>query len=185
MKTAVILAGGKGTRLAEIRSDVPKPMMPVLDKPLLAYQIELLKAHGFTKVWLIVNHLYEHIEDYFANGEHFGIEINYYIEDKPLGTVGGLKAIAQHLPDPFLVLYGDVMINMDLNRLIAFHENKNADATLVVHPNDHPYDSDLLAVDQEDRVTAFYAKPHPDGLRYRNLVNAAAYVFNPVVLEHL
>ena len=80
------------------------------------------------------------------------------------------------------MLYGDVMINMDLNRLIAFHENKNADATLVVHPNDHPYDSDLLAVDQEDRVTAFYAKPHPDGLRYRNLVNAAAYVFNPVVL---
>ena len=185
MKTAVILAGGKGTRLAEIRSDVPKPMMPVLDKPLLAYQIDLLKEHGITKVWLIVNHLYEHIEDYFANGENFGIEINYYIEEQPLGTVCGVKAIAQHLNDPFLVLYGDVMMNMDLNRLIAFHENKQADATLVVHPNDHPYDSDLLAVDQEDRVTAFYAKPHPKGLRYRNLVNAAAYVFNPIVLEHL
>ena len=83
MKTAVILAGGKGTRLAEIRSDVPKPMMPVLGKPLLAYQIDLLKAHGFTKVWLIVNHLYEHIEAYFANGENFGIEINYYIEQQP------------------------------------------------------------------------------------------------------
>ena len=185
MKTAVILAGGKGTRLAEIRSDVPKPMMPVLGKPLLAYQIDLLKAHGFTKVWLIVNHLYEHIEAYFANGENFGIEINYYIEQQPLGTVGGVKAIEQHLQEPFLVLYGDVLMDMDLNRLITFHKNKNADATLVVHPNDHPYDSDLLAVDGEDRVTAFYAKPHPEGLRYRNLVNAAAYVFNPVVLEHL
>ena len=154
MKTAVILAGGKGTRLAEIRSDVPKPMMPVLDRPLLAYQIELLKEHGFTKVWLIVNHLYEHIETYFANGEDFGIEINYYIEQQPLGTVGGVKAIEQHLQDPFLVLYGDVMMNMDLNRLITFHKNKNADATLVVHPNDHPYDSDLLAVDYRDFMDA-------------------------------
>lgn len=185
MKTAVILAGGKGTRLAEVRSDVPKPMMPVLGKPLLAYQIDLLKAYGFSKVWLIVNHMYEHIETYFANGEAFGIEINYYVEEMPLGTVGGVKAIEAHLTEPFLVLYGDVLMDMDLSRLVAFHKSKNADATLVVHPNDHPYDSDLLAVDEKDRVTAFYAKPHPEGLRYRNLVNAAAYVFNPVVLEHL
>jgi len=185
MKTAVILAGGKGTRLAEVRADVPKPMMPVLGKPLLAYQIDLLKAHGFTTVWLIVNHMYEHIESYFSDGKDFGVDIKYYVEEKPLGTVGGVKAIEAQLKEPFLVLYGDVLMDMDLSRLVAFHQNKNADATLVVHPNDHPYDSDLLAVDKEDRVTAFYAKPHPEGLRYRNLVNAAAYVFDPVVLEHL
>ncbi|MDC1224893.1 D-glycero-beta-D-manno-heptose 1,7-bisphosphate 7-phosphatase [Schleiferiaceae bacterium] len=185
MKTAVILAGGKGTRLAEVRADVPKPMMPVLGKPLLAYQIDLLKAHGFTTVWLIVNHMYEHIESYFSDGKDFGVDIKYYVEEKPLGTVGGVKAIEAQLKEPFLVLYGDVLMDMDLSRLVAFHHNKNADATLVVHPNDHPYDSDLLAVDNESRVTAFYAKPHPEGLRYRNLVNAAAYVFDPVVLEHL
>ena len=185
MKTAVILAGGKGTRLAEVRSDVPKPMMPVLGKPLLAYQIDLLKAHGFTTVWLIVNHMYEHIESYFSDGKDFGVDIKYYVEEKPLGTVGGVKAIEAQLKEPFLVLYGDVLMDMDLSRLVAFHHNKNADATLVVHPNDHTYDSDLLAVDNESRVTAFYAKPHPEGLRYRNLVNAAAYVFDPVVLEHL
>ena len=183
MKTAVILAGGKGTRLAEVRSDVPKPMMPVLGKPLLAYQIDLLKAHGITTVWLIVNHMYEHIESYFSDGKDFGVDIKYYVEEKPLGTVGGVKAIEAQLKEPFLVLYGDVLMDMDLSRLVAFHQNKNADATLVVHPNDHPYDSDLLAVDKEDRVTAFYAKPHPEGLRYRNLVNAAAYVFDPVVLD--
>ena len=185
MKTAVILAGGKGTRLAEVRADVPKPMMTVLGKPLLAYQIDLLKAHGFTTVWLIVNHMYEHIESYFSDGKDFGVDIKYYVEEKALGTVGGVKAIGAQLKEPFLVLYGDVLMDMDLSRLVAFHHNKNADATLVVHPNDHPYDSDLLAVDNEDRVTAFYAKPHPEGLRYRNLVNAAAYVFDPVVLEHL
>ncbi|MBL6867816.1 MAG: D-glycero-beta-D-manno-heptose 1,7-bisphosphate 7-phosphatase [Cryomorphaceae bacterium] len=185
MKTAVILAGGKGTRLAEVRADVPKPMMPVLGKPLLAYQIDLLKAHGFTTVWLIVNHMYEHIESYFSDGKDFGVDIKYYVEEKALGTVGGVKAIEAQLKEPFLVLYGDVLMDMDLSRLVAFHHNKNADATLVVHPNDHPYDSDLLAVDNESRVTAFYAKPHPEGLRYRNLVNAAAYVFDPVVLEHL
>ena len=160
-------------------------MMPVLGKPLLAYQIDLLKAHGFTTVWLIVNHMYEHIESYFSDGKDFGVDIKYYLEEKPLGTVGGVKAIEAQLKEPFLVLYGDVLMDMDLSRLVAFHQNKNADATLVVHPNDHPYDSDLLAVDKEDRVTAFYAKPHPEGLRYRNLVNAAAYVFDPVVLEHL
>ena len=185
MNTAVILAGGKGTRLSKLRNDIPKPMMPVLDKPLLEYQIQLLKKHGFKKVWLIVNHLYEHIENYFGDGSDFGIEINYYIEPQPLGTVGGVKALQDELQEPFLVLYGDVLMDMDLERLIRFHEEKNAQATLVVHPNDHPYDSDLLDIDDEDRVIAFYPKPHPDGLRYRNLVNAAAYVFEPEILNFL
>ena len=185
MKTAIILAGGKGTRLSKLRNDIPKPMMPILGKPILQYQVELLKKHGFKKVWFIVNHLYEHIESHFGHGENFGIDIEYYVEPAPLGTVGGVKALQSKLDQPFLVLYGDVLMDMDLSRLIAFHESKGADATLVVHPNDHPYDSDLLDVNDEDKVTAFYAKPHPEGLRYRNLVNAAAYVFNPVVFDYL
>ena len=185
MKTAIILAGGKGTRLSKLRNDIPKPMMPILGKPILQYQVELLKKHGFEKVWFIVNHLYEHIESHFGHGENFEIDIEYYVEPAPLGTVGGVKALQSTLDQPFLVLYGDVLMDMDLSRLIAFHESKGADATLVVHPNDHPYDSDLLDVNDEDKVTAFYAKPHPEGLRYRNLVNAAAYVFNPVVFDYL
>lgn len=185
MDTAVILAGGKGTRLSALRNDIPKPMMPLLGKPLLQYQIELLKDHGFKTVWLIVNHLYEHIENHFGDGADFGISIQYYVEPKPLGTVGGVKALEKDLDSSFLVLYGDVLMNMDLHRLIKFHESKNAEATLVVHPNDHPYDSDLLDVDGDDRVVAFYPKPHPNGLRYRNLVNAAAYIFEPSILTHL
>jgi mannose-1-phosphate guanylyltransferase/phosphomannomutase len=185
MQTAVILAGGKGTRLSKIRMDIPKPMMPVLDKPILQYQIELLVEHGFKKVWLVVGHLHEQIQEYFQDGAQFGISIKYYVEDTPLGTVGGLKAIENELVEPFLVLYGDVMINMDLKKLIRFHQSKHADATLVVHPNDHPYDSDLLDINEREQVVAFYPKPHPNGLRYRNLVNAAAYIFDPVVLSKL
>lgn len=185
METAVILAGGKGTRLSKIRMDIPKPMMPVLDKPILQYQIELLVEYGFKRVWLVVGHLHEQIQAHFQDGAPFGISIKYYVEETPLGTVGGLKAIENELKEPFLVLYGDVMINMDLKKLIHFHLSKQADATLVVHPNDHPYDSDLLDVNEKEQVVAFYPKPHPDGLRYRNLVNAAAYIFNPVVLSKL
>ena len=185
MKTAIILAGGKGTRLSKLRNDIPKPMMPILGKPILQYQVELLKRHGFEKVWFIVNHLYEQIESHFGHGEDLGIDIQYYVEPTPLGTVGGVKALQSELDQPFLVLYGDVLMDMDLSRLLDFHKVKGADATLVVHPNDHPYDSDLLDVDSHDKVTAFYAKPHPEGLQYRNLVNAAAYVFNPIVLDYL
>lgn len=185
MKTAVILAGGKGTRLATVRKDIPKPMMPVLGKPLLQYQIEMLAAHGITTVWVLVNHLKDSIFEHFGDGSAFGVNIQYYVEETPLGTVGGVKAIEAHLTAPFLVLYGDVMMDMDLDRLWKFHQAKEASATLVVHPNDHPYDSDLLDVDATDRVTDFFPKPHPDGLVYRNLVNAAAYVFNPEVLQHL
>ena len=185
MKIALILAGGKGTRLSHLRSDIPKPMMPVLGKPILEYQINLLRKHHFTDIWLIVNHLHANIEEYFGNGENFGVHIHYFIEPKPLGTVGGVKALEKYLKEPFLVLYGDVMMDMDINRLVQFHKFKNASATLVVHPNDHPYDSDLLDVDENDKVCAFYAKPHPVHLVYRNLVNAAAYIFNPEVLDHL
>lgn len=183
--TAVILAGGKGTRLAGVRNDLPKPMMPVLGKPLLEYQIELLVKYGFKKVWLIVGHLHEQIVDYFGDGTKFGIAIDYFVEDQPLGTTGGIKALEPHLKSTFLVCYGDVLMDVQLDQLRQFHLDKGADATLVVHPNDHPYDSDLLDVDGNDQVVAFLPKPHPEGLVYRNLVNAACYVFEPSVLEFL
>ncbi len=185
INTAVILAGGKGTRLAGVRNDLPKPMMPVLGKPLLQYQIELLVRYGFEKVWLVVGHLHEHIVDYFKDGSDFGIEIDYFIEEVPLGTTGGVKALEDRLTSPFLVCYGDVLMDLNLDQLRQFHVEKGGDATLVVHPNDHPYDSDLLEVDAFDKVVAFLPKPHPPGLVYRNLVNAACYVFEPSVLDFL
>jgi histidinol-phosphate phosphatase family protein len=185
LKKAVILAGGKGTRLAGVRNDIPKPMMPVAGKPLMEYLIDQCRDHGITDIWVTVNHLKDTIIDHFGDGSSFGVSLRYYEEEIPLGTVGGVKALEAELREDFLVLYGDVMVNMDIHRLYAFHGEKGSEATLVVHPNDHPYDSDLLALDDGDRVVDFHPKPHPEGFRYRNVVNAATYVFSPAIFKHL
>lgn len=184
LKHVVILAGGKGTRLSEVRADIPKPMMPVDGKPLLAHQLEMCASQGITKATLLVNHLKDSIIDYFGN-QYNSIEIDYYEEEQPLGTVGGIKAIEDRIQGDFLALYGDVMVEMDLQRLYRFHLEKGSEATLVVHPNDHPYDSDLVEINKDDEVTRFLSKPHKEGLRYHNSVNAAAYVFNPSILARL
>ena len=185
LKKAVILAGGKGTRLKSISETIPKPMMPVAGKPLLEYQIELCKKYGLEEVILIVNHLKDSIIHYFGNGEKWGIQVSYFEEPSPLGTVGGVKEIEDQLTEDFLVLYGDVIMEMDLQRLFDFHKEKQSDVSLVIHPNDHPYDSDLVEADANDRVTHFHSKPLPEGEIFHNLVNAAAYVFSPKIFKHL
>jgi histidinol-phosphate phosphatase family protein len=185
LKKAVILAGGKGTRLQGVRADLPKPMMPLNGKPLLAYLIELCAKNGITDIWLTVNHLKESIINHFGNGDAFGVRLHYYEEQKPLGTVGGVKALEAELQEDFLVLYGDVLVDMDLHRLYQVHQTKKAAATLVVHPNDHPFDSDLLEMDANGRVTAFHPKPHPENVFYRNVVNAATYIFSPTIFTFL
>lgn len=182
---AIILAGGKGTRLGALTKDIPKPMVPLLGKPLVEYQVELCKKYGLSEIIFIVNHLKQPLIDYFGNGEKFGIDISYFEEPTPLGTVGGIKEIEHLLTDDFLVLYGDVLVDMDLNRLFKFHREKQSEATLVVHPNDHPYDSDLVELDENERITAVHPKPHKPDTYYRNMVNAATYVFSPKVLTHL
>ena len=114
LKKAVILAGGKGTRLHGVRADIPKPMMPLNGKPLLAYLIELCAKHGITDIWLTVNHLKDSIIEHFGDGRDLGVNLHYYEEEKPLGTVGGVKALETELQEDFLVLYGDVLVDMDL-----------------------------------------------------------------------
>jgi len=182
---AVILAGGKGTRLGERTTHIPKPMIPLNGKPLLQYQVEWCAAQGFSEIILIVNHLSEPIKQHFGDGSAWNIPINYYQEAEPLGTTGGIKAIENQLRDDFLVLYGDVLFDIDWQRLWQFHREKQSEGTLVVHPNDHPYDSDLIEIDEEERVVAVHPKPHPEGLVYHNLVNAALYLFSPAILDHL
>ncbi|MHC1702329.1 MAG: HAD-IIIA family hydrolase [Tenuifilaceae bacterium] len=182
---ALILAGGKGTRLGEKTLLTPKPMLEIGGKPVLLHQIELLKKYKITDITLLVNHLSQSIVDYFGNGDKFGVKLSYFHEKNPLGTAGGLKDLESDLGKDFLLLYGDVMVNMDLSRLISFHRSKNSDCTLVVHPNDHPYDSDLLDIDENSRVKAFHAKPHSEGKYYRNLVNAGLYVLSPSIFDFL
>jgi len=182
---AVILAGGLGTRLQEVAPNVPKSMMLVGDKPLLEHQIILLQQNGITDIILVVNHLKEFIQVHFSNGSRWGVEISYYEEKSPLGTVGGIKAIEDSLTEDFLVLYGDVMVDMDIQRLINFHQQTHSDCTLVLHPNDHPFDSDLVELDQLNQVTEFHPKPRSNSRYYRNMVNAGMYVLSKKVLSHL
>jgi D,D-heptose 1,7-bisphosphate phosphatase len=171
--------------MGNLAKDIPKPMIRLAGKPLLEYHIEWLRFNGFKEVWLIINHLGNVIEDYFGNGEHFGLYIRYFHEAYPMGTVGGIKALENELKEDFLVLYGDVMLDMDFQRLQNFHLRRGSQATLVVHPNDHPHDSDLVRMDADDRIIAFLPKPHDEGVFYQNMVNAAMYIFSPDIFTQL
>lgn len=182
---AVILAGGKGTRLGELTKEIPKPMLPISGKPLLEYQIEWLKSYNINDIWITVNHLKESILDYFWKGENHGVNIRYYEESEPLGTVGGIKALEKELQEDFIVVYGDIMVKMHLGYLMNFHQQKKSDLTLVVHPNDHPYDSDLVETNSQERITCFHSKPHLPDKYYGNLVNAGVYVMSPIIFDYL
>jgi histidinol-phosphate phosphatase family protein len=172
----IILAGGAGTRLRARLGDLPKPMIPVAGKPLLEHQVGLAKKHGFTDLIFFVHHRADLIEQYFGDGAKFGVKIRHVLEKEPLGTAGAVLAGLEFLADRFVVMYGDTMVNVDLQRLWHAHENARAAATLLLHPNDHPFDSDLVEVDADSRVVAFHNRPHPPEVWRQNLVNAGLYV---------
>ena len=177
MRQLIVLAGGKGTRLAsKLGERLPKPMAPVAGRPLLEHQVELARAHGFEDVRLLTSHRSEVIEEHFGDGSRFGLSIGYHLDPVPRGTAGAVLAALPELADRFALLYGDTQLDVDLDRFWRRHEAVGADASLFVHPNDHPYDSDLVEVDDASWVQAFHAHPHPEGRNFRNLVNAALYI---------
>jgi histidinol-phosphate phosphatase family protein len=180
---AVILAGGKGTRLRERLGELPKPMVDVCGKPLLERQIELLRAQGFCDVLMLLGYNPRKITDYFGDGLDFGVRIRYVAEQFPLGSAGAVLAAFDQLEDRILVLYGDTALNVNLQRFRDIHAAKGADASLFVHPNDHPHDSDLVEADEFGKILAFHACPHPLGREYPNLVNAALYFIEKRALE--
>lgn len=177
------MAGGKGTRLASVTKNIPKPMVPIQGKPLLEYQIENLKANGVDKIILIVGHLGNVIQDYFGNGEKHGVEISYYVEESPLGTAGALAKIRDRLEETFFLVFGDLFLNINYNRFLQFHLNQHALVTLFAHPNSHPYDSDIVVTDEESRVTGWSGKKDERTTDYKNLVNAGLYVMQKEVAD--
>jgi histidinol-phosphate phosphatase family protein len=179
----IILAGGKGTRLKDRLGDLPKPMIPIAGRPLLEHQVELGRAHGFTDFVFFVHHRADLIEAHFGDGAKWGVRIRCVHEREPLGTAGALLAGFEQLAARFVVLYGDTMVNVDLTRLWQAHEQSDADGTLLLHPNNHPLDSDLVEVDAAARVVAFHNRPHAPGVWRQNLVNAGLYVLEKRALE--
>jgi histidinol-phosphate phosphatase family protein len=179
----VILAGGRGTRLGEYARTLPKPMVTVGGRPNLEHQVLLAKRHGFTSVLFLVSHLADRIEAHFGDGRSFGMEISYCAEDPPLGTAGALRHATALLQDRFLVLYGDVFVECDLARLWADHADSRPLATLVVHPNDHPYDSDLVEANTDGWVSAIHPKPRSEDQYLANMVNAGVAVLERNIVD--
>jgi histidinol-phosphate phosphatase family protein len=181
-RQAIILAGGAGTRLRDRIGDLPKPMIPIAGKPLLEHQVELCRRYGFTDLVFFVHHRADLIEKHFGDGASRGVRVRYVVEREPLGTAGAVLDGFDSLAERFLVLYGDTMVNVDLERIWRAHEQASADAALLLHPNDHPLDSDLVEMDAGGRITAFHNRPHAPGIWRQNLVNAGLYVLEKQTL---
>jgi len=179
---AVIIAGGEGKRIRSVARAIPKPLLDIGGVPLVERQILLLRRYGIGNVHLTVRAGdLAMFRDRFGAGESLGAAIEFHAERSPRNTAGGIKPLLDRLGRDFLVLYGDVMVHMDLESLIRFHRSKKAAATLVVHPTDHPLDSDLVEADEDGRIRAFHPKPRPKKTDCRNLGNAALYVLSKAV----
>lgn len=181
----VVIAGGQGTRIASVNADIPKAMIPIDGKPILEYQILMAQRYGFTDFLFIIGYLGDQIREYFGDGAKWGVTIKYFQETQPLGTAGALGYLKDKLTEEFFVFYGDTVMDFDMIHMLDFHHRKHADATLLVHPNDHPYDSDIVDVDKDGKVKNFFIKPHPDCFISHNMVNAALFIFSPSILSEI
>ena len=192
MKT-VIMAGGRGTRISSVASDIPKPMIKIEGKPVLEHELECLRDQGFTDIILTVSYLGNIIMDYFgdgfgispATGKPFGVHIEYYFEKEPLGNAGALFKIKDKLDSDFLLLNADAVFDVDFNRFVVFHKQHGGLVTLFTHPNSHPYDSGLIIADKTGAVDQWLAKEDDRPEYYHNRVNAGLHVINPIILEQL
>lgn len=182
MKT-VIMAGGRGTRIASVARDIPKPMIPIGGKPVLERELECLREQGFTEIIITVGHLGQLITDYFGDGSRFCVHIEYFTEQTPLGNAGALYQLKDRLTDNFLLLNADVVFDVDFSRFVEFHRQRGGLATIFTHPNSHPYDSGLVITDGNCAVSQWLAKEDARPAYYRNRVNAGLHVLSPLLLE--
>lgn len=178
------MAGGKGTRISSVASDIPKPMVCIGSKPVLEHQILHLKEQGLTDIILITGHLGNVITDYFGDGSKWNVSITYFNEEEPLGTAGALYYFKDVLKEDFLLMNGDIMADINFSRFIRFHKEKAALATLLVHPNQHPYDSALIVSDKDGKVIRWIHKEEKRE-RYKNQVNAGIHILSPVLIEKM
>lgn len=178
------MAGGRGTRIAELFPNIPKPLIPVAGMPILEREIRSLCAQGFKDIILTVGYLADKIISYFGDGSQFGAKIDYYVEESPLGNAGALFRLREKIGDePFLLLNADAAFDVDFNRMVAFHQNHGGLVTLFTHPNSHPYDSGLIIADENGHVEKWLAKEDERPQWYDNRVNAGLHVIDPMVLD--
>lgn len=195
---AMILAAGKGTRVRPITYEIPKPMIPILQKPVMEFLLELLRQHGFDQIMVNVSHLADVIEGYFRDGQRFGVQIAYsfegYIKDgelvgKALGSAGGMRHIQDFSPffdDTFVVLCGDALIDLDLSSAVKWHREKGAIATIIMKtvPKEEVSSYGVVVTDEENRIKTFQEKPKVEEA-LSNCINTGIYIFEPEVLDYI
>lgn len=177
---AVILAGGLGTRLRPYTLFLPKPMLPLADKPLLQYTIEWLSSHGVKDVLISVSYLRKSIEDYFQDGEEFGVNITYFKSGTPLGTAGQLKEVEVGIDSTFLCVYGDSFYNFDLSSAVKFHKSKKALATMVLKKYKTSMKYGFIDIDSSGAVKDWSEKPDIEGF-----INIGCYIMEPLFLRRI
>jgi NDP-sugar pyrophosphorylase family protein len=183
MKTsAIILVGGEGTRLRPLTLELPKPVVPVLDRPFLKFQLDLLRRAGITDVVLCVAFRPEKIRNVLGDGQADGVRLSYVLEETPLGTGGAVKNAEANLPERVVVMNGDVLADMDLPAILRTHEETHAAATIVLHPVDNPSAYGLVETDASGRVQRFIEKPKPEEIT-TNRINAGLYVLETRTLS--
>lgn len=187
----VIMAGGKGTRISSVASDIPKPMIKIEGMPVLEHELNCLREQGFEDIIITVSHLGHVIMDYFGDGSRvspvtgkpFGVHIEYFVEEQPLGNAGALFQLKDKLTEDFLLLNADSVFDIDFNRMINYHKENGGLVTLFTHPNSHPYDSALIIADDNGAVMQWLAKEDEHPNYYQNRVNAGLHVLSPKVLD--
>lgn len=182
MKT-VLMAGGRGTRISSVASDIPKPMIKIEGVPVLEMEILNLRDQGFTDFIITVSHMADQIIDYFGDGSRVGVSIEYFVEELPLGNAGALFKLRKKLTEPFLLLNADAVFDIDFNRFVAFHRSHGGLVTLFTHPNSHPYDSGVIVANEGGSVEQWLTKEDIRPQWYANRVNAGLHVIDPKVLD--
>ena len=181
---AVVMAGGEGTRLRPLTSNQPKPMVPIVGKPCMEHIVELLREHGFDDVIVTVAFLPQAIRSYFGDGESLGVNIEYSVEESPLGTAGSVRLAADKLDDTFLVISGDALCDFDLGKLVKFHRKRGAAVTIGLKSVPNPLEFGIVVTDDEGRVERFLEKPSW-GQVFSDTINTGVYVLEPEVLQHI
>ncbi|MGN6711787.1 D-glycero-beta-D-manno-heptose 1,7-bisphosphate 7-phosphatase [Anaerocolumna jejuensis] len=168
--------------MASVAKDIPKPMVQICDKPILEHQISTIKRQGFDKIILVIGYMGNVIKDYFKDGHQIGVKITYIEEIEPLGTGGALYYLKNIINEDFLLINGDTIFDVNIERFLEYHKSKNAWVTLLTHPNDHPYDSGIIKTDHDGKVTEWLHK-EDSRLYYQNRVNAGLHIISPKIFH--
>ncbi|MCX7921108.1 MAG: mannose-1-phosphate guanyltransferase [Clostridia bacterium] len=180
---AIIMAGGEGSRLRPLTCDLPKPMVPVMNKPIMEHIINLLKSYGITEIGVTLMYLPQKIKDYFGNGSSFGVNLHYFTEDTPLGTAGSVKNAEAFLDQTFIVISGDSLTDINLANAIEYHRQKQSKATLVLTKVDVPLEYGVVITNKDGSITGFLEKPSW-GEVFSDTVNTGTYILEPEVLKY-